>query len=96
MVDKWTDHQHLVSIAVRANSRRTGIGQALLSAMTQRLHEGPLKLELRKSNRAALDLYLKNGFTQTGMTEGYYTDGEDAITMEKRVEKKAEIVTPAQ
>ena len=95
VVDNWTDHQHLVSIAVRATSRRKGIGQALLSAMMQRLHDGPLRLELRKSNKAALDLYVKNGFIRTGLTNGYYTDGEDAITMEKRMEKKAEIVTPA-
>jgi len=95
VVDNWTDHQHLVSIAVLADSRRKGVGQALLDRLMERLREGPLRLELRKSNDAALALYRKNGFMETGIAHGYYTDGEDAIQMEKQIEKKAEILSPA-
>src|SRR5579864_9606728 len=91
VVDNWTDHQHLVSIAVRPDSQRRGVGQALLSQLTERLRPGQLRLELRMSNRAALALYLKNGFTQTGTANGYYTDGEDAIQMEKLITKSHEI-----
>ena len=95
VVDKWTDHQHLVSLAVSAGSRRKGIGQALLDNIFGRVREGHLRLELRKSNQAALSLYRKNGFTETGVTHSYYTDGEDAITMERLIEKKPEILAPA-
>jgi [ribosomal protein S18]-alanine N-acetyltransferase len=95
VVDNWTDHQHLVSIAVDSGSRRKGIAQALLNQLIERSRDGPLRLELRKSNKAALSLYLKNGFIQTGVAHGYYTDGEDAIQMEKQIAKKAEILTPA-
>jgi [ribosomal protein S18]-alanine N-acetyltransferase len=95
VVDDWTDHQHLVSIAVRPDSRRKGIAQALLERLIERLREGPLKLELRKSNTAALALYLRNGFSQTGTAHSYYTDGEDAIQMQKQIDKKAEILAPA-
>ena len=95
VVDNWTDHQHLVSIAVSTGSRRKGIGQALLDNMLARVREGPLRLELRKSNQAALSLYRKNGFTETGVTHSYYTDGEDAITMERLIEKKAEVLATA-
>jgi [ribosomal protein S18]-alanine N-acetyltransferase len=95
VVDTWTDHQHLVSIAVHPDSRRRGVAQSLLDHLTERLREGPLRLELRKSNRAALSLYRRNGFAQTGTASSYYTDGEDAIQMEKQIEKKTGILTPA-
>lgn len=95
VVDNWTDHQHLVSLAVSTGSRRKGIGQALLGNMFARVREGQLQLELRKSNHAALSLYRKNGFTETGIAHSYYTDGEDAITMERRIEKKAEVLATA-
>ncbi len=95
VVDNWTDHQHLVSIAVLADSRRKGIAQALLEEVFQRLREGPLRLELRRSNKEALALYRKNGFNQTGTAHSYYTDGEDAIQMEKQITKKQEILARA-
>jgi [ribosomal protein S18]-alanine N-acetyltransferase len=94
VVDNWTDHPHLVSIAVRPDSRRKGVAQALLDQVTKKLPGGILRLELRKSNNSALALYLKNGFTETGTAHGYYTDGEDAIQMEKLITKSPPI--PAQ
>ena len=95
VVDKWADHQHLVSIAVRSGLRRRGIGQAMLDNMIPRIRDGPLRLELRKSNQAALALYRKNGFKETGIAHSYYADGEDAITMEKWLGKKPEILVRA-
>ncbi len=92
VTDKWPDQEHLVSIAVIPDSRRKGVGQALLDRLIERLQTGSLKLEVRRSNKAALDLYRKNGFAQTGVAHSYYTDGEDAIQMEKVIQKKAEIL----
>ncbi len=95
VVDDWSDHQHLVSLAVLLDWRRRGIGQALLDRLVGQLREGPLRLELRKSNKDALALYLKNGFHQTGVAHSYYRDGEDAIQMEKLIERKLEVLAPA-
>lgn len=95
VVDNWSDHRHLVSIAVLPDHRRRGIGQALLDRLIESMREGPLRLELRRSNKAALAFYVKNGFTQTGIAHNYYTDGEDAIQMAKAIERKVEILTPA-
>ena len=95
VVDNWTDQQHLVSIAVSAGLRKKGIGQSLLNGIIGRLREGPLGFEVRKSNTAAIQLYHKNGFTETGVAHSYYKDGEDAIQMEKLIERKTEILTPA-
>src|SRR2546425_5080247 len=88
VVDHWEDHDHLISIAVRPDSRRKGLGEALLVELEKRLSkERPLRLEVRQSNSAAIQLYSKRGFMKTGLAEGYYRDGENAITMEKRVVK---------
>jgi [ribosomal protein S18]-alanine N-acetyltransferase len=84
VVAHWEDHDHLISIAVRPVSRRKGLGEALLVELEKRLSkERRLKLEVRQSNLAAIQLYSKRGFTKTGVAEGYYSDGEDAIIMER-------------
>ena len=89
VVDHWEDHDHLISIAVRPDSRRKGFGEILLVALEKKLsNDRPLKLEVRQSNLAAIQLYSKRGFTKTGVAEGYYGDGEDAIIMEKRLVKE--------
>ena len=95
VIDKWPDQEHLVSIAVIPESRKKGVGQELLDHLIGRMQTGSLKLEVRRSNKAALRLYGKNGFVQTGVAHSYYTDGEDAIQMEKAIQKKAEILATA-
>lgn len=92
VIDRWPDQNHLVSIAVLPESRKRGVGQALLDHLIERVELGSLKLEVRKSNVAAIELYGKNGFARTGIAHSYYTDGEDAIQMEKTIQKKAEIL----
>jgi ribosomal-protein-alanine N-acetyltransferase len=95
VIDKWPDQEHLVSIAVIPESRKKGVGQALLDHLIERTQTGSLKLEVRRSNKAALELYRKNGFVQTGVAHSYYADGEDAVQMEKPIQKKAEILATA-
>ncbi len=95
VIDRWPDQDHLVSIAVIPESREKGVGQALLNHLIERSQTERLKLEVRRNNKPALDLYRKNGFIQTGIAHSYYTDGEDAIQMEKVIEKKAEILATA-
>ena len=84
VVDRWIDHNHLVSIAVRPQNRRKGVGSRLLIALEERMETGrPVKLEVRKSNLAASELYRKYGYKETGIDKRYYSDGEDALVMEK-------------
>jgi ribosomal-protein-alanine N-acetyltransferase len=90
IIDHWEDHDHLISIAVRPDSRRKGFGEALLLELEKRRSkDSPLRLEVRQSNLAAMRLYSKRGFTKTGVAEGYYGDGEDAIIMEKSLVKES-------
>jgi ribosomal-protein-alanine N-acetyltransferase len=92
VIDKWPEQEHLVSIAVIPESRRKGVGQALLDHLIEKMQTGRLRLEVRRSNKTALELYRKNGFIQIGVAHNYYTDGEDAIQMEKLIETKQQIL----
>ena len=44
-----------------------------------------LFLEVRVSNSAAIQLYLKNGFVGKYARLRYYDDGEDALVLHKTV-----------
>ncbi len=84
VADRWMDHDHLVSIGVHPRERRKGIGARLLLALVARLgRTRPIRLEVRRSNVPALEMYRKHRFEETDVIVGYYSDGEDAIVMEK-------------
>jgi ribosomal-protein-alanine N-acetyltransferase len=75
-----TTNGHVISIAVRAESRRAGVGSELMAAALKEC--GSLWLEVRVSNEVAKSFYEKLGFRVTGRIEGYYGD-EDALIMTK-------------
>ncbi len=89
IIDEWEDHGHLVSIAVHPNFRRTGVATGLLLALEERLRDGgTVRLEVRESNDPAIRFYLKHGFEKKDIIDGYYADGENAITMEKETKRQ--------
>jgi ribosomal-protein-alanine N-acetyltransferase len=82
---KIMDEGHVTNIAVHPEFRGVGIGSMLLEALKKRAkEEGIVKmtLEVKKSNKAALQLYAKHGFIAVGVRRQYYADdGDDAIIM---------------
>lgn len=76
----------LMNLAVAEDSRRRGIGAALVdSALRTGLTQAATRavLEVRASNRAALALYQRVGFTQVSIRPTYYSHPvEDAVLME--------------
>ena len=75
---------HIVSVAVRDEHRRKGIGRNLvLSAQGEMVKKGANEayLEVRVSNDQAIALYEKLGYKVTGRIEAYYRDGEAALVM---------------
>ncbi len=75
----------IASIGVHPEYRRRGIGRRLLLACERDISTRRLRLSLRPSNRAALELYLSEGYLEVDRWRRYYRDGEDALVMEKRL-----------
>jgi ribosomal-protein-alanine N-acetyltransferase len=73
---------HVKDIAVHPDRRGEGIGRALLERALSTLSEArSIKLEVRESNRVAIDLYRDYGFEPLRRRPRYYDDGEDAVVM---------------
>ncbi|MDD2921099.1 MAG: ribosomal protein S18-alanine N-acetyltransferase [Anaerolineales bacterium] len=87
MLVAWfiVDELHIASIATHPDFLRQGVGGRLLEhALRSAKEEGALTsfLEVRESNDAAINLYRKFGYAESGHRENYYADnGEDAILM---------------
>ncbi|WP_415379006.1 ribosomal protein S18-alanine N-acetyltransferase [Halosimplex sp. TS25] len=78
------DLGHVKDIAVAAERRSEGIGRRLLQRALTALatqNVASVKLEVRESNDAAMDLYRRFGFEHHGTLPGYYANGEDALVM---------------
>jgi len=79
-------HGHVTSISVLRSYRRLGLAKKLMllsqEAMSSIYRASHVSLHVRKSNRAALNLYTESlGFTMKGIEKKYYADGEDAYAM---------------
>ncbi|WP_456369578.1 ribosomal protein S18-alanine N-acetyltransferase [Geoglobus sp.] len=80
----------IMSIAVKKEFRRRGIGKMLLREAIKKAKERGarrLLLEVRVSNVAAQQLYKKFGFRVVGVLESYYSDGESAYLMNLDLDK---------
>jgi [ribosomal protein S18]-alanine N-acetyltransferase len=75
----------ILNFAVRPDSRRQGIGAALLSEVLEwgkSFRSEKAFLEVRASNHAALRFYARFGFEVTGRRPHYYTSPvEDAVLL---------------
>lgn len=81
------DEFYIANIAVGKNFRKKGIGQQLFSALEiecKKENASFITLEVRKSNRPAIGLYEKNGFTAAGERKNFYDNPvEDALIYTK-------------
>jgi ribosomal-protein-alanine N-acetyltransferase len=79
------DEAHITTIASAPEARRRGVGELLLNGLIDlslELGARFMTLEVRVSNVAAQQLYLKYGFETRGTRPRYYTDNqEDALVM---------------
>lgn len=81
-------HGHITSLAVKRSHRRLGLAQKLMNqasrAMVECFKAKYVSLHVRKSNRAALNLYTTTlKFTVSDIEPKYYADGEDAYAMKR-------------
>jgi len=79
---------HVVSIAVLPHGRRKGVAQALMIMAMEGMRGYKAKqcyLEVRVTNAAGVALYKKLGFDVSRTSNGYYSDGENAYVMTKKL-----------
>ena len=74
---------HLMNIAVKRESRRSGVAELLMQSLISAIGEtARVTLEVRPSNAAGISLYERWGFLAAGRRKSYYADtGEDALIM---------------
>ncbi|MGI6239469.1 MAG: ribosomal protein S18-alanine N-acetyltransferase [Christensenellales bacterium] len=79
------DEAHVTNVAIRADARGRGLGEALMRALIRHAAEHGMTwmtLECRRSNHVAQALYRKLGFVDVGYRKRYYEDdNEDALLM---------------
>src|SRR5947209_694090 len=80
---RYADACHLMNLAVDPPFRRRGIATSLMTRLLEEAGpDAPYTLEVRPSNREAIELYERFGFRSAGMRPRYYQDtGEDALIM---------------
>jgi ribosomal-protein-alanine N-acetyltransferase len=74
---------HLMNVAIAPERRREGFASRLIDHLFEQA-EGklPYTLEVRMSNREAIQMYERFGFRSAGVRRRYYHDnGEDALIM---------------
>ena len=80
----------MMNLAVAENCRRCGIGKLLVESLVDHLKNNSvhsLMLEVRVSNQAAIELYVRSGFSTVGRRPGYYQNPkEDALILRKEWE----------
>jgi [ribosomal protein S18]-alanine N-acetyltransferase len=79
---------HVVSLAVMPQARRKGVASALLKAVMVGMSSYKARqiyLEVRVTNGGGVNLYKKVGLETTRTIPGYYSDGEDAYVMSKKL-----------
>ncbi len=74
----------ITTIAVLPSYRGLGVAKKLLAVCEEEMQASTLLLSVRKSNTAAINLYLNSGYHQREVWENYYIGGEDGIVFEKR------------
>ena len=84
----------LIDFLISTTHRRKGLGALLLKGCLKRLSEDAVvscHLEVRRSNKAAIGLYQKVGFSTVGERANYYRgnlEAEDAILMRWQTDER--------
>lgn len=76
---------YIYNVAISQNYRRQGIGYIMLEELIKQASARgitSMTLEVRVSNKAAIELYKRLGFNQEGIRKDFYKNpNEDAIIM---------------
>ena len=77
---------HILNIAIDVPYQHKGFGKEFLEkVMDHHLQYADVFLEVKRTNFPAINLYLNFGFEEIDIRKEYYSDGEDAVIMVKKV-----------
>jgi ribosomal-protein-alanine acetyltransferase len=77
---------HIFTVDVVPGHRRRGIGLRLVDELEHVFLENGVRtiyLEVRKDNKAALELYCKKGYSEIQKLKNYYSKGAQGLRMKK-------------
>ena len=89
------DEAEILDLAVCEECRRQGEGRALLVELLRRFAESGVSrvfLEVRESNRGAIEFYERMGFRRSGRREGYYREPQEAALVYERTQESTSLV----
>ena len=84
---------HIITLDVRAEARRAGLGSKLMSAAEERLRaQGcpSVLLEVAVDNATAIAFYHRQGYATLATIPRYYNDHTDALLLGKKLGPAAE------
>jgi ribosomal-protein-alanine N-acetyltransferase len=73
----------IATLGVLPAFRRQGFGSILLSSCEDQIRVPRIRLSVRASNQPAQRLYSRFGYVRHDVWRRYYSDGEDALVLEK-------------
>ncbi len=76
----------IITIGIGMVYQRQGLGHCLLGWFEQKINAKRIRLSVRASNTPAIALYRQTGYQHIERHQGFYSDGEDGLVMEKRIE----------
>jgi len=84
------DEAQITNIAVLPEFQKQGFGNAVLNELIKRAKNANIMtLEVRESNKPAIRLYEKNGFSADGLRKNYYKNPtENAVLMSLHIKSE--------
>lgn len=82
---------HIITLDVRAEARRSGLGSKLMVAAEERLRAmgcASVLLEVAVSNAAAIAFYHRQGYATLVTIPKYYNDKTDALLLGKKLRQE--------
>jgi ribosomal-protein-alanine N-acetyltransferase len=94
LTERGAEIAHIITLDVLESFRRQSVGSKLLEAGERKAfaHGAAIMyLETATTNKAAIALWKKHGYCETGTIANYYGRGQNAFEMLKRLEPKSSV-----
>jgi ribosomal protein S18 acetylase RimI-like enzyme len=94
LTEREGDLAHIITLDVLDQFRRQSVASLLLHAAEQEAASRGVTsvyLETATTNKAAIALWKKHGYRETGTIENYYGRGQNAFEMLKQLGRKSQV-----